>query len=107
MQKPLQITFKNFPHSDAVEQAVREKARKLEKFSDRITACQAVLEMLHRHHRKGNHFGVRLVVHVPGKELIVTHHNNPAHEDIYVAIRDAFEAAQRQLQDYLDTQREV
>lgn len=107
MQEPLQITFKNFPHSDAVEQLVRKKVQKLERFCDRISAFHVVLEIQHHHHHQGNHYGVRLDIRVPGEEFAVTapHHDNQAHEDVYVAIRDAFNAAQRQLQDYMRIRR--
>lgn len=108
MQQSLQITFKNFTPSDAVEQVVRKKVHKLEQFCDHIVGCHVVLEMEHHRHRKGNHFAVRLDIQVPGGELAVTapHHDDPAHADIYVAVRDAFDAAQRQLQDYMNVRRE-
>lgn len=99
MQTPLEIHFKNMGRSEAVETAVRERIGKLEKLFDGITSCHVYIDAPHRHHRKGNHYEVRMEVRIPGKELAVN--NKPgdvnAHEDVYVAIRDAFNAMERQL----------
>jgi ribosomal subunit interface protein len=104
MQIPLELVFKNMEHSDAVEARVREKAeKKLERYAGRITSCRVVIEAPHRSHTHGNCFDVRLDIHVPGEELVVTREGgskDPAHTDVYVAIRDAFDAAVRQLDDY-------
>jgi ribosomal subunit interface protein len=104
MQIPLEIAFKNMERSDAVEARVREKAeKKLERYAGRITSCRVVIEAPHRHHTHGNCYEVRLDIHVPGEELVVTREGgskDPAHTDVYIAIRDAFDAAVRQLDDY-------
>lgn len=103
MQLPLQITFKNMDHSPAVEARIREKAAKLERFFDRINRCEVVVEAPHRHHRKGKLYQVSIDITVPpGHELVVNreHRKDHAHEDVNVAIRDAFDAAARQLEDY-------
>ena len=75
----------------------------LERFSDRITGCRVTVEKEHRHHHKGNLFRVRIEIDAPGKELAVTHSGprDHAHEDVYVAIRDAFNAAVRRLEDHV------
>ena len=102
MQIPLQITFKNMEPSPAVEAAIREKAAKLEHFADAITSCRVTVEAPHQHHHKGNLYSIKVDVTLPGKEIVTT--RNPsqhhAHEDVYVAIRDAFDIARRQLEDY-------
>jgi len=102
MQVPLQIDFQNMDRSDAVEARVRERVDKLEQFFDRITACRVTVIAPHRHHRKGKLYEVRVDLDVPGKNVLVTHAGpkNHAHEDVYVALRDAFNAAQRQLEDH-------
>ena len=102
MQQPLQITFRDIPHSGTVEAAIREKAEKLDQFFDKIMTCRVMVESLHSHHHQGRLYHVRVDITVPGSELIASrspdkHH---AHEDVYVAIRDAFDEAKRQLQDY-------
>lgn len=99
---PLQVTWRNVPQSDAVEAAIRDKAQKLDQFYDRIVSCRALVEAAHRRHHKGNLYRLRLEIEVPDGEIVVTRDpgENHAHEDIYVAVRDAFDAARRQLQDY-------
>lgn len=99
MQTPLEIHFNNMERSEAVEAAVRQRTGKLEQLYDGITSCHAFVDAPHHHHRKGNHYEVRLEVRIPGKELVVN--NKPgdvnAHEDVHLAIRDAFNAMERQL----------
>ena len=97
----LEIRFHQMDPSPAVEARIREKAAELERFSDRITGCRVVVEKEHRHHHKGNLFRVRIEIDAPGKELAVTRTGprDHAHEDVYVAIRDAFGAAARRLED--------
>ncbi len=107
MEKPLEITFHQMEPSPAIEARVREKAALLERFADRITSCRVVIEKDHRHHQKGNLYRVRLDIGVPGRELAVSRKGpkNHAHEDVYVAIRDAFGAAVRQLEDHVRQRR--
>lgn len=102
MKIPLQVTFRGFPHSDAVEANVREKAEKLDQFFSDIMSCRVVVEAQHKHHEHGNLYHVSIDLTVPGHELAVTRDpsGHQAHEDVYVAIRDAFDAARRQLEDY-------
>ena len=103
MQIPLQITFQDMDPSPFVEAKIREKAQKLEHYHDRIMACRVVVEPLGQHHHHGNLYQVRIDITVPGGEIVVSRDSglNHAHEDIYVAIRDAFKAARRQLEDHL------
>lgn len=107
MQIPLQITFRNMGHSDAVEAKIREKAAKLEKFAEHITSCRVIIEAPHQHHHQGKLFNVKVDITLPGKEIIADRHpdEHHAHEDAYVAIRDAFDAARRQLEDYVRRRR--
>lgn len=97
MQIPLQITIRDMGHSDALETRIRSKAAKLDEFFDHITSCRVVVEMPHKHHNQGRKFNVRIDIGVPGTEIVV---NREHDEDIYVALRDAFDAAKRQLEDY-------
>lgn len=102
MKLPLQVTFKNLEHSDFIENAVREKASKLDQYFSDIMSCRVVIESVHKNHNKGNTYDVLIDITVPGKEIVVSRDPglNHAHEDVYVAIRDAFNAAKRQLQNY-------
>jgi ribosomal subunit interface protein len=97
MKTPLQVTFRNIEHSDAIEAHVREKAEKLETFFDSIMSCRVLVEAPHQHKHQGKVFNVRIDIGVPGSEIVV---NRELDEDVYVALRDAFDAAKRQLVDY-------
>jgi cold shock CspA family protein/ribosome-associated translation inhibitor RaiA len=126
MKNPLKITFRNMDPSPAIEDNVREKAAKLDELYDGITSCRVVVEAPHRHHHKGKAYIVRIDLKVPGGELVINRapkrlaatkvagsdeprdalaeahepSKHGAHEDVYVAIRDAFNAAGRKVQDY-------
>ncbi len=102
MQTDLQITVRDMEHSPALEERIREKVKKLEQVYPRIMGCRVVLEAPHRHKHQGKQFIVRLDVTVPGKVIVVNHDH---HEDAYVALRDAFNAARRQLEEYGRIQR--
>jgi ribosomal subunit interface protein len=102
MQVPLQITIRDVPHSDALEAQIRDKAAKLESFHPRITSCRVTVEELRRHHHLGREFRVHVDVRVPGREIVV---DRDHHEDVYVALRDAFDAARRQLEDVVREKR--
>ena len=98
MKIPLQITLRDIDHSEALETHIREKAQKLESFFEHIVSCRVVVEMPHKHKHQGKAFNVRVDIGVPGSEIMV---NRDSHEDVYVALRDAFDAAKRQLEDYV------
>lgn len=99
MKLPLEITFRNVVRTDEIEERIRAKAAKLDRFYDRITGCRVVVELPHSHHAKGNSYHVRIELSVPGGDLVVNHDKpKPEHEDLGVALRDAFNAMQRQLQ---------
>jgi len=97
MQQPLQIIFHGMPHSDTVETHIREKMEKLELFCSHMIGCKATVEIAGKHKHQGKLFKVHLNITVPNKELVI---NRVAHEDIYVVLRDTFDAAKRQLEDY-------
>lgn len=92
MQVSPRITFRNMESSDALEEAVNGKMAKLEQFYDQITACHVTIEAPHQHHHKGKLYSVHIDITVPQGEVVVSRdpQNNHAHEDAYVALRDAF-----------------
>ena len=102
MQVPLQIVVRNLEQSPALQARVREKASKLEEFDPRMTSCRVVLEQTGRHRQQGRQFAVRIDVRTPGREIVV---NREHDEDIYVALRDAFDAAKRELEDVVRERR--
>ena len=102
MQIPLEIVFEGMAPSEAVRARIKREASRLERFHGRITSCRVVIELPNKRHHKGNLFFVRIHLTTPGGGDIMVrrgpkqHH---AHEDAYVAVRDAFSAARRQLED--------
>lgn len=92
-----QITLKDISHSEAIETKIKEKVAKLEQFNDRIMGCRVSVESPQRRQHQGKIFSVRIDLTVPGKELVV---NKVEHVDLYVAIRDAFDAATRRLEEH-------
>lgn len=108
MQVPTQITFRNFDRSEFIENAIHEKVAKLEAMTDRLTSCRVAVEALHRHQHKGHLYHVRIDLTLPGKELVIGHegHDKHAHEDVYVAIRDAFGAMGRMVRKAEDKRHE-
>lgn len=101
MQIEPEISFQNVEHSDAVEQNIRERIAQLEQFHPRIVTCRVVVDAPHKDKVKGYLYQLRIDMSVPGDDLSVSRDAglNHAHEDIYVAIRDAFDAARRLLED--------
>ena len=95
MQIPLQITLRNIARSESVELAIRKRVDKLDRYHPNIVSCRVVVEIRSRHKHQGKEFVVRLDIKVPGGEIVVTHDH---HEDLYVALHEAFDAAQRQLE---------
>ena len=102
MQQPLQISFRGMPSSRALEARIRELASRLERFNGQITSCQVTVQAPHRHQQHGQMYDVRIQIRVPGKDVVIQRDNphNHAHEDPYVAVRDAFESAMRRVEDH-------
>lgn len=125
MELPVQITFRHMDRTDALEAFIREKATQLDLYYDRIMRCRVIVELPHQRHRSGNLYQVRIDLTVPGGELAISPKGGlhtvqkqtrvervekaekvvTAHEDPYLTIREAFEDARRQLQDYARRQR--
>lgn len=96
--EPVQIQFLDMPRSDAVEAKIQQRVQRLARYSGDIQKCQVWVESPHGHHRKGDLYGVRIRLTVPGEEIAID--SQPTEEDVYVAIRNGFDAARRELQDY-------
>ena len=103
----LQLTFRHMDPSPALEARIRQRAEELDQFFDRITSCRVVVECAHRRQQQGNIFEVKVDLTVPGNEIVVGREpgNNHAHEDAHVAVRDAFDAARRLLEDHVRRRR--
>jgi len=104
MHNPVEIALRGIPPSGALERYIGEEARKLHGICDRIRSCQVVAEALQREKRQGAQFAVRLIITLPGTEVVV---NREHGDDIYRAMRDAFAAAGLQLKDHMRRQGDI
>lgn len=110
MDTNLEIAFHNMPSQPDLEALIRERAEKLERLYDRIIGLRVAVEHQQRQHKTGNLFDVHIEVMVPGNDLVVSRKPHKAREryanpDARTSIRDAFQAAERQLKDYKQKQR--
>ena len=102
MKLPLQITFRHMDASPALENRIRQLASRLDKFSEHIMHCHIVVEPPAHHKHQGYLYDFRIDITVPDREIAIRHAHpaDRAHEDPYLALRDAFRAARRKLEDY-------
>ena len=96
MKQPVLIRFLHMDPSEALEAAVREKAAKLDRFRPDLMSCRVTIERVDRHKQQGRQFAVRIDVTTSGAELNVGRVHD---EDVYVALRDAFDDMKRQIED--------
>lgn len=102
MQHPLRITVRGFERSDALEAAIRQRSDKIEQLHSSLIGCEATIELEEHSKHHGNHYVVKLVLQIPGNDIVIDHQRA---EDAYVAIRDAFDAAERKLKSAAERQR--
>jgi len=103
MQAPIEIAFQHFEPTDEVRAEVAKQAKRLEKFSDRITSCYVAIAGPQTRHRQGELFKVDIRIALPAhRDVIVTRNHGDAPERTHplVAIREAFDAAVRQIEDF-------
>ena len=99
MDGKLQVHFHGMETSDALEARIRDRYDQLERRCPNLTLCRVTVEKESRHHRSGNLFRVGIVLHRPGQDIVAgrTGPREQGHADVYTALRDSFDAAERQL----------
>lgn len=99
---PPQIVFRRIDSSEADEARIRSKVSELERLFHRLINCRVVIEQRNSRQHKGNTYNARIYIGVPGQEIVVTndHPRDQGHENMYDAIGDAFEAAEKRLKTY-------
>jgi len=109
MMSDTKVVFRGIEHSEAVEAAVQKRLDKLGRFCDEIQSLRVTLESPHNYHHKGKVYHVGVEAQIPNHDVVVTHeqHDKHSHEDIYVAIRDAFNAFERRLKSVYGKQRTI
>lgn len=107
MQVPLEITYRDVEKTDALETLVHEKVAKLEQVCDRLNSCRVAIEKIHDRPSSGSPYRVRIDMTVPGQELVAE--SNPGegvqYLEVQPVIRNAFDAARRQLKAISERQR--
>jgi len=96
VKQPLEVRFLGIEPSPAVEAAARAKAAKLDLFRGDLMSCRVTIELADKHKHNGHPYAVRIDVTMSGKELCV---DRVQHEDVYVALRDAFDDMKRQIEE--------
>jgi putative sigma-54 modulation protein len=102
MTMPVEVHFHGLEKSTAVEERVREKVDKLARHFDRMTHCRVVVEAPHRNPQRPKIYQIKIEVGMPGRSPIVVSHEragSDATEELGLALRDAFEAALRKVDD--------
>jgi ribosomal subunit interface protein len=103
MQIPMEISTRDVTLSPAIEAELRKRSDKLERHYNRVTSCRIALERpTGNHHHDGGPYRVRVDVTVPGSEVVADKQS----EELFIAIRDAFEAAERQVEEFVDRRRD-
>jgi ribosome-associated translation inhibitor RaiA len=102
MKQALNIQFHGMEASQAVEAKAREFAAKLDAMAPDLMACRVRIDLEQKHQHQGRPYGVRLDLTLPGHELVV---NKVQSEDVYVALRDAFDSMKRQLDEVVRKRR--
>ena len=124
MAVPIQLTFRNADATEAIRDEIRDHAQKLELFYSPIMNCRVQVEGPAIHQKRGYSFQVRIRLSLPGGEIVINraptlrpeergmakaHHHRAEMEtdrkNIQGAIKQAFDAARRQLENYARRQR--
>jgi ribosomal subunit interface protein len=104
MQVPVQIAFRDVGPSDALAADIRKQAARLDRYCDHIVSCRVTLSAVASGQQQGRLYEAHVDLRVPGEEVVSSQKH--ANEDAYVAIRDAFDVAQRRLEEYVRRQRD-
>jgi ribosome-associated translation inhibitor RaiA len=91
------IVFRGMDASDALSSLIARKARTLSRFYGHIETCRVAVEEAH------GQFEVAVELHVPGADLV----DRGVHTDPYKAVRIAFHAAKRLVEDYIGKRRDL
>jgi ribosome-associated translation inhibitor RaiA len=97
MKLPVQVTFRDMVPLPSLEEDLRRRAAKFDRWISDLMSCRIIVEAAGNRHHQGHRYQIKIDVRVPEAELAVTQQGD---EDINIAVRDAFEAMDRQLEDY-------
>ena len=98
MQIPLKVTMRHLRNSQALRDVIAAQAASLDREYTRITRCGVTVNGP-PHNSRG--FEVRVHVTIPGHECFT----RSTDEDVYHAVREAFDAAKRNIHAFEDRRR--
>ncbi|MBL4748302.1 MAG: ribosome-associated translation inhibitor RaiA [Magnetovibrio sp.] len=109
MQVPVKLSFHGCDHSDALESEIQGRLAKIENHYGRLTSCRIVVELPHKSHAQGKLFHVNIDMSIPGAGHVLYNEKgqDPAHEDVHIAVRDAFNAIESQVKKVVGKRRDV
>jgi ribosome-associated translation inhibitor RaiA len=108
MQTPLQLTFRNVAHSDALATHVNRRAEKLEHLFDRIISCHVVVERAGHHQSRGEQYRITVNLGLPGHEILVSHAPSEGRflDDARETADRAFDDVEHELENWVKRRRE-
>ena len=109
MQHDVTIRFEGLPVSEALREDVLRRARKLWQMAPQLQSCDVAVRHAEHRHLHGNRYLVHVHAVMRGAtfEAGRTPAKDHSHEDAYVAVRDAFDAMQRQVSEHMRGMRDV
>lgn len=93
MKPAVNVVYRDLESSAALNSIINKKVEKLARYSDGILSSRVVIDIPHNHKHKGKMFRASLELDLKGAPLAV-HCDD---ESIHVAVRDAFNSAERTL----------
>src|SRR5476649_2368345 len=102
MRPPITLTFRDLDRCGALEDRARQLGARLERYNGRITQCQMRCKGPDSSSDSRTPYLVKIDLIVPGAQIHADslHVDGAGHRDIYLALRDAFNNAKRQLQQH-------
>jgi ribosome-associated translation inhibitor RaiA len=99
MNRPLEVFFRNMKPSPELEADIRARAARLDRMDRHIIGCRVTVELENHTHKTGYIPQVHIQIEVPGRAIMVNHRHEQGAEAL-TAVREAFDAAAKQLQEY-------
>jgi ribosome-associated translation inhibitor RaiA len=107
MSFPTTVQFCGIEASQALRSMIDERAQRLGRFASDIHSCRVVMTADRHPHHHGDVYRITIQLAVRDGEIVVgdSHAHDPCHQDPYVAVADAFDAARRRVEDHVRRRR--
>jgi ribosomal subunit interface protein len=103
MKPAVDVLYRDLEFSASLNEVISKKIEKLNRYSDQIIHSRVVLDTPHNHKHKGKQFRASIEIDIKGRPIAVTQDN----ESIHLAVRDAFNSAERKVKEITARQRTV